>query len=273
MNRNGPLVQFTHHVRIDALQTLWETCFPEDAAGFAQCFLEQYYVPDRAVCVVGEDGSTLESALYWMPCIYRIGDRQGTFLYIYAMGTHPNYRRRGNLRAMLEFVEQHCIVRGIDGIILHAMDTSKSSVEAFGMKPLLTLGKELHMGADTQAGDWCPGTFDDFQTLRTQYLSKLPGCVYWEEEELRFVYEDLCRDGKLFFFREEDGLHYGVIARDEDGVWVEETDCEDGLLTRVEGPVTVCHPGEGVYGAHVKIYEKSLQEQDLCKLYYNLMLK
>ena len=162
--------------------------------------------------------------------------------------------------------------QGIDGIILHAMDTSKSSVEKFGMKPLFALEKAERYSPGKH-GNWCSGTFEDFKRLRSQYLEKLSGSVYWEERELRFIYEDLCRDGKLYFYTEEDGLHYGILSDTAEEICIEETDCESGLTGRLVGKICVYRPGQGIYGAHVKMYEKSLQEQDLCKLYFNLMLK
>lgn len=272
MNREGPLVQTPYNVSKEALQNLWETCFPEDADGFAKWFLERYYTPSRAVCVLEERG-TLESALYWLPCWYQLDDQSGTFLYIYAMGTHPDFRKKGNLRRMLNYVEQYCIGHGIDGILLRAMETSKSSVESFGMKPLLSLQKAHCTGIGTQIGDWCAGTYEDFERLRMQYFSQLSGCISWDEEELRFIYEDLCQTGKLVFFREGTNLHYGVLSGNGASFCVEETDCEVGLLRRFSGPIAVLRPGTGTYGAHVKSYTKSLQEQDLCKLYFNLMLK
>ena len=107
LNKADTKVHFTHNVAKDTLQELWEICFPEDGMGFARFFLDRYYTPDQAVCVVGDDGNTLESALYWLPCTYEFGGQRGTLLYIYAMGTHPNYRKKGNLRQMLEFVEAY----------------------------------------------------------------------------------------------------------------------------------------------------------------------
>lgn len=273
LNYSGTRVQFTHNVSTEALRRLWEICFPEDATGFAKLFLERYYVPSQAVCIVNDDGSTVESALYWLPCTYQIGGKQGTFLYIYAMGTHPEYRKRGNLRNMLEFTEKYCREQGFDGILLHAMPSSKSSVERFGMKPLLMLNVETHLAIGTQEDDWVQGRYEDFRELRSRYLKGLSGCVYWEERELCFVYEDLCRDGKLVFFQEEDQLHYGILSKGNNEICIEETDCANGLIHRLTGPVRILKPGSGSYGAHVKIYRKSLQEQDLGKLYFNLMLK
>ena len=273
MRQEAPLVQWTYNVSKEDLQTLWETCFPEDATGFARFFLDQYYVPSQAVCVLNPDGSTVESALYWLPCTYRIDGRMGRFLYIYAMGTHPDYRRRGNLRAMLDFVQQYCLQQGIDGMVLRAMPASKSSVETFDMQPKLTLCGALRTGLDKRADDWCTGAFEDFKRLRMDYLDTLPGCIYWEERELRFVYEDLCQNDKLFFFREASQLHYAIVTRTETGICIEETDCESGVLQRLSGAVTFYRPGNGLYGAHIKTYAKSLQGQDLCKLYFNLMLQ
>lgn len=274
MKRDKHRVAYAHGVSKEALRSLWEQCFPEDANGFAAYFLDVYFRPEQACCVLSEDGDTVESAMYWLPCAFEVDGISGTMLYIYAMCTDAAYRRRGNLRAMLEFTENHCRVHGIDGMVLHALDTSKSSVEAFGMRPLLSLSeKQIIFSAQTREPDWCPGTFEDFVRLRQAYLKTLPGRVYWEGRELQFVYDDLCRAGALRFFREGEALHYAVIRKIFDGYIIEECDRSDLLLPSLTGQVTVYGPGQGIYAAHIKTFTKSLQDREACKLYFTLMLK
>ncbi|MBR5280562.1 MAG: GNAT family N-acetyltransferase [Clostridia bacterium] len=270
MEQNTGTVQYTTNVSKQALEDLWVTCFPEDASGFARFFLETYFCPEQGVCVV-QDGM-VQSALYMLPCTYRVGDSTGTLLYIYAMCTHPDHRRKGNLRRMLAFAEQHCMAHGIDGLILHALDTSKSVVEAFGMTPVLTLGEE-HFTRPAPAATWEPcGSFETFRNLRTAHLEKMHGAVSWGEKELRLVYEDLRRNSQLVFFRDGEDLHYGVVSCLPGGWKIEETDCLAGLLLRLSGDISLCTSGAGVYGAHGKFYKKSLQEE-ACKLYFNLMMQ
>ncbi len=252
----------------EALHNLWITCFPEDGDGFARRFLTDYYTPEQATFIAGADG-TLESALYWLPCTYTLPEKTGTLLYIYAMGTHPDYRRRGNLRTMLHTAEQYCLHHGMDGLILHAMATSKSGVERFGMKPLVELGQETVILPDRGTPVWCDGTFADFARLRWSYLAGLDSRVGWDDRELAFIYADLCTMGKMHFFTYRGHLHYGILQ----GQFVEETDCLEGLLSQLSGTVTVRHPGRGVYAAHVKTYTQTLTDEALGRLYFNLMLQ
>ena len=263
-------VQYTIDVSKQALEDLWVTCFPEDADGFSAAFLRDYFRPEQGVCIV-EKGE-VQSALYMLPCTYQMGEKSGSLVYIYAMCTHPDHRRKGNLGRMLAFAEQHCKDRQIDGIILHALHTSKHVVETFGMQPVMTLGENHFTLPEPQAALEPCAPFETFRALRRAYLESMQSYVAWAPSELKFMYDDLCLQGRLLFFREADGLHYGIVSPKEGGWKIEETDCLTGLLKRLSGTVAATIPGTGVYGAHGKFYEKSLQEQ-ACKLYFNLMMQ
>ncbi len=248
-----PKVQYTINVSPKVLEELWVTCFPEDGNGFATAFFRDYFRPEQGICIVGDGG--VQSALYMLPCTYRVGDNTGSFVYIYAMCTHPNHRRKGNLRKMLEFAEQHCKQNGIDGIVLHALDTSRRVVEAFGMKPLLTreVGCPAFLGDSAQVK--CGGDFETFYTLRNQYLSTLPAAIFWSSRELKFIYDDLCREGNLDFFRDAGGaIHYCAV---------DETDI----------PELVASSESTQYCAHIKMVLDTLTEEQQASLYFNLLLK
>lgn len=267
-------VQYAHRISKQDLQDLWITCFPEDGNGFAVRFLEGYFKPEQAVCVVSEPDNRLVSALYWLPCTYHVNGVTGEFLYIYAMGTYPEFRRQGNLRRMLEFTERHCQKCKIDGMVLYAMDTSKSVVETFGMKPILTLEESfLDVLQNRDRIAWCTGTFDDFQRLRNHYLSMLPGYIYWKERELRFIYEDLKQNDKIHFFREQGILHYAVFEQTKTGYILEESDRAETFLPAMSRKVILRKPGKGIYAGHIKTYTEKLPDQIAKELYFNLILK
>ena len=247
-----PSVQYTTSVSKRALEDLWVTCFPEDGNGFATAFFRDYFCPEQGICIVG-DGE-VQSALYMLPCTYRVGETTGSLVYVYAMCTHPEHRQKGNLRRMLEFTEQHCTKQGIDGIVLHALDTSRRVVEAWGMKPLLMRKTGVSvapaMGERVRCCD-----FETFYRLRTQFLDAKPAAIAWPRRELAFIYEDLCREGNLTFFQAGKGvLHY--CAGDE-------TDLATATFP-LESPQ---------YCGHIKMVSDVLSETQQASLYFNLLLK
>ena len=253
LDRTTATVQYTTNVSKQALKDLWVTCFPEDGDGFAAAFLRDYFRPEQGVCIQ-QDGE-VQSALYMLPCTYRVGDKTGELLYIYAMCTHPHHRRKGNLRAMLEFVWKHCIERGIHGMVLHALDTSKGVVEAFGMKPLLT--REAGDCALPEETGWvkCSGDFETFYRLRTQHLDAKPAAILWPRRELAFIYEDLRRNGKMTFFQNAAGeLSY----------------CAEDETDRPKGSALSQNQR---YCAHIKMVDGTLTEEEQAALYFNLLLK
>lgn len=253
MDNTEPQVQYTTGISLQALEDLWVTCFPEDGNGFAATFLRDYFRPEQGVCIV-RDGA-VQSALYMLPCIYRVGDKTGSLVYIYAMCTHPDHRRKGNLRRMLDFAERHCWQHGIDGLILHALDTSKRVVEAFGMKPLLTRGEDISVLSVDCGTVECGGDFEIFYTLRAQYLNTMPAVISWPRRELEFIYGDLCREEKIAFFREADGML-----------------CYQAMDETNSSKRTVRSQNQQ-YCAHIKMMSDKLTAAEQASLYFNLLLQ
>lgn len=74
------------------VRALWDECFPDDGA-FSAYFFDCLYRPERALLSVGPDGPA--SMLHMMPYEMAWLGRTVPVGYVYGVGTHPAFRRRG----------------------------------------------------------------------------------------------------------------------------------------------------------------------------------
>ena len=75
------------------ISQLWEVCFPGDS-DFVSYFLMDLYNPDLALlCVTGDDRPA--AMLHMIPYTFSWLGNGTSLFYIYAVGTHPDFRRRG----------------------------------------------------------------------------------------------------------------------------------------------------------------------------------
>lgn len=101
--------------RTEPLKELWQLAFG-DSEAFVNRFFADAYSPRRCRCA-WEDGR-LAGALYWFDAEFA-GQK---FAYLYAVATHPNFRRRGVCRALMADTLDCLTARGYDGALLLPQD-------------------------------------------------------------------------------------------------------------------------------------------------------
>ena len=93
------------------LQRLWQLAFGDEES-FIRDFFSQVYRPERCRCVL-VDGQAA-AALYWFD-----GECRGRRLaYLYAVATHPDFRRQGLCRALMADTHSLLTKLGYDGALL-----------------------------------------------------------------------------------------------------------------------------------------------------------
>lgn len=117
------------------LQKLWQLAFG-DAEAFIQDFFTQVFCPERCRCVLA-DGQAA-AALYWFDEEY-----QGRKLaYLYAVATHPDYRRRGLCRALMEDTHDLLARLNYDGaLLLPAEDWLRPMYREMGYRDCCTVSQ------------------------------------------------------------------------------------------------------------------------------------
>ena len=98
-----------------ALRTLWTECFGNED-GWIDTFLKTAFAPSR-VCALSCEGR-LAAALSWMDAAC-----EGRKLaYLYAIGTHPDYRGQGLCRELMGLTHEKLAGQGYAGCILVPAD-------------------------------------------------------------------------------------------------------------------------------------------------------
>lgn len=167
-----------HQRQIPGLRRLWKLAF-EDTDAFLDTFFSTAFAPDRCRCVTLHD--QVVAALYWFRC-----ELEGQKLaYLYAVATHPEHRKKGICRALLEDTHAHLASLGYDGVILVPQEEplrkmyEKSGYRSFGTLAQFSCTAASHP-ASIRAID--P---EEYARLRRQYLPA--GGVVQEEENLALL--------------------------------------------------------------------------------------
>lgn len=67
----------------------------------------------------------------WPPHVVGASARRGNILNVY---THPDYRRRGLARQLMQAILEWCRANHLDTVILHASDEGRALYESLGFK-------------------------------------------------------------------------------------------------------------------------------------------
>lgn len=120
-------LQSNEHIRT---RKLWEEIFTEDTPEF----LDYYYsikIKNNEIYVIEDDGEIV-SMLHLNPYEMRIGDKLFQTHYIVAVATKENYRKRGLMRQLLNYVLQVMTDRGEPFTFL--MPADEAIYKRFGFK-------------------------------------------------------------------------------------------------------------------------------------------
>jgi len=171
---------------------LWETVFG-DAPDYISLFLDSSaFRPEDTV--VSLDGGKLAAMLFLLPVgLGGLGKMRGR--YIYAVATHPHFRRRGYAGAMLEFARQLTEQRGDDFTCLHPASSSlygfyrKLGFEtAFYTNETVRSVQGRQDAFGFQIGEAPEGKFRSLYLDAS--LKRRENFLLWKEETLSFIYQE-----------------------------------------------------------------------------------
>lgn len=103
--------EFAEYGDRESLRKLWQAVF-FDPEWLIDEFFQTLYRNENTI-VVREDGTAV-SAAYLVPCTMFIGGKPYSSYYLFAAATHPDFRGRGFMAAVLEKAQETALGRGID---------------------------------------------------------------------------------------------------------------------------------------------------------------
>ena len=131
----------------ESLKALWLSCF-DDEEQVVDNFFNKTVVDENVVAAF--DGNMAVGALYIVDSELAVGDRTYSAFYIYAVCTHPLYRKLGIMRACMECMEAIAVERKIDYVFLVPAEKALFSMyEKFGFKTGFTYEEEIVCRKDT----------------------------------------------------------------------------------------------------------------------------
>lgn len=164
--------------QIPGLRLLWKLAFG-DTDAFLDTFFGVAFSPDRCRCV--SEGEKIVGALYWFRC-----ELEGQkFAYLYAVATHPEHRRKGICRALLEDTHAHLSKLGYGGVILVPQEEPlRNMYRAAGYQNFGCL-REFPCASDPFPSPIHTVDPDEYARLRRKFLPA--GGVIQEDENLTFL--------------------------------------------------------------------------------------
>ena len=166
------------NAHVPQLMELWQLAFG-DGEDFVRGFFQNGFDPRRCRCLVAE--GKVRAGLYWFPCACR-GRR---LAYLYAVATHPDCRRRGLCRLLMEDARQQLGLLGYAGILLMpAGETQRRMYAAMGYKTCTGVSETAW-----QAGKPLPLRKlrpEEYAALRREYLPQ--GGVIQEGAALAYLH-------------------------------------------------------------------------------------
>lgn len=194
------------------LSSLWETVFG-DEPDYIKLFLDSSaFRPEDTV--ISLDGGKLAAMLFLLPV--RLGEHCGR--YIYAVATHPDFRRRGHAGAMLEFAQQLTEQRGEDFVCLHPASSSLYEFyQRFGFETAFCVNEVRKLQG--RRGFWgfkiMKASERKFRSLYlASSLKRREKFLLWEEKTLSFLYQEAVgQNGGVLSI---DGIGFCLYTRPEE---------------------------------------------------------
>ncbi len=192
-----------------AVKTLWTACFPGEPA-FTDYFFEELYVPDNALLCVGEDGAPA-AMLHMLPYTMVWLGREVPVSYVYGVGTHPDYRRRGLAADLMDQALFEMHLRGVlFSVLIPQEEWLFDFYRPFGYAAVFTKSERAY----TFAGTARPAGGADIPLLQALYERHLKGHAHLlrTEEHWRSILKECELSGGRVLLDGEEG--YAVFAGD-----------------------------------------------------------
>lgn len=164
--------------QIPQLRVLWKLAFGDDDA-FLDSFFSAGFSPERCRCITRQE--QVVSALYWFDVQYQ----ELPYAYLYAVATHPDFRRQGLIRYLIADTHQLLAEQGYAGALLvPGNDDLRRMYTAMGYEDCTQIN-EFFCSSQTMSIPLQPISREEYQSQRRNLLPK--DAVIQEGDNLRFL--------------------------------------------------------------------------------------
>ena len=229
------------------LKELWKRGFDDTDEAIDAFFAVAY--PNAAGFCAEEDGR-IAAALYALPQTVACEDETCRAAYLYAVTTHPDFRRRGICRDLIAYTEKSLRKRYFDCLLLvPASEQLRAYYASLGFTPQKTAFEETGPAPEAR-GLYEALSPQEYAGLRETLLFDVPHTRY-SKAQLDYAAED------LDFYRLEQGYALGCAAVRRAGQIVEELLPDARMLPALAaalgaGQYPVKTPGHGTMNCMAK---------------------
>ncbi len=202
---------------IDSLKELWHIVFGDDLS-YIDFFFQNCYPFSRAV-VAKNDENKVIAMLFLIPSKALIDGKEHKTEYIYAVGTHPDYRKRGISGELLSFT--HKALKN-EGALFSYLRPAEQSLfgfyEKYGYKTLFGMDELDFIGDLSNAELLVTTSLPEMQQSILDFVKDKELAVIWDKQMLCYIEKEL--NGETL--RLEDNSAFGVCYNYGDYYFVKE---------------------------------------------------
>jgi predicted acetyltransferase len=212
----------------EELAQLWQLCFG-DPMEYIHHFFERKFDPSKTLVYWSDH--RIVSVVYMLPASIYLENRHEPVQYIYAVCTHPDYRKRGIMEQMMEYACDEAAAAGQRfSTLLPASDPlydyygRLSYREYFKKRQIECLTERLRSQGDPDFRllDAAP---ERIYRIRTTLFARREGSLLWDEAAVAFAVSALQVAGgqiRCFEYQHQEGYVMGYVAKDKDTAVIKE---------------------------------------------------
>ena len=236
---------------IPDLREMWRQCFDTEDA-YSNFYFERRFVPEDTL-IWRMDGKTV-SMMTLMDVF--VGGERG--YYIYAVATLPEFQHRGIYRELDRRADDVIRRRGGSfSCLVPANPGLFPMYRKLGYDTAFFIEKGVIKGRGKAFYEFHPCSFEEFWTLREEYLATLQNPVRHPKKELRYIFEELRRfSGDVLLYEEDGKRRYAAFTCAEDGIYLRE--CSGRSLERTARSLMARY-GKKAVKAHSPVLNKKFQ--------------
>lgn len=189
------------------LKELWKRGFDDTDEAIDAFFAVAY--PNAAGFCAEEDGR-IAAALYALPQTVACEDETCRAAYLYAVTTHPDFRRRGICRDLIAYTEKSLRKRYFDCLLLvPASEQLRAYYASLGFIPQKAAFEETGPAPEARGL---------YEALSPQEYAGLRETILLDTPHVRYSLDDLRYEATMAaFYRLEIGTHFGCAAAHREG--------------------------------------------------------
>jgi predicted acetyltransferase len=203
----------------EELAQLWQLCFG-DPMKYIEHFFERRFDPSKTLVYLSDQ--RIVSVVYMLPASMYLENRYEPVQYIYAVCTHPDYRKRGIMEQMMEYACGEAAAAGQRFSAL--LPASDPLYDYYGRLSYREYFKKRRIECPTERlkaqGD------PDFRLLdaaperiyrvRTALFARREGHLLWDEDAVAFAVSALQAAGgqtRCFEYQRQEGYVMGYVTK------------------------------------------------------------